>query len=246
MWFVCVSLPHACMHSQELGMLLMRLWMAPGGSPPRPGSGQDHWSFAQFVELLSSIELGTHFRCSQLDSGLRTIKDCQWCQCLCCLGTVYTLWLHEVGHCPAPGGTQAQFTSIRIKKMGLRISSWYLAKHTGISVTLQECASQGHRWPTAKPVMLDDVASSITSSMVSPAYFTLVTCTQCEPAFICKENRAPVAELPVLVVKYKLSCWCWALSAGPTIGRSALMPHSHCFIGNKHISSTLSPLGVTL
>lgn len=127
MWFVCVSLPHACMHSQELGMLLMRLWMAPGGSPPRPGSGQDHWSFAQFVELLSSIELGTHFRCSQLDSGLRTIKDCQWCQCLCCLGTVYTLWLHEVGHCPAPGGTQAQFTSIRIKKMGLRISSWYLA-----------------------------------------------------------------------------------------------------------------------
>uniref|UniRef100_A0AAR2M0E9 SH3 domain-containing protein n=1 Tax=Pygocentrus nattereri TaxID=42514 RepID=A0AAR2M0E9_PYGNA len=45
----------------------------------------------------------------------------------------------------------------------------------------------------------DDVAGSRSLSTASPDSVTSVTCAQCEPAFICEEHRAPVANLPILV-----------------------------------------------
>ncbi|CAJ0953179.1 unnamed protein product, partial [Ranitomeya imitator] len=56
-----------------------------------------------------------------------------------------------------------------------------------------------HCCPTAKSVMLKDVAGSRSFSTASPDSVTSVTCAQCEPAFICEEHREPVANLPILV-----------------------------------------------
>ncbi|KAI3359029.1 hypothetical protein L3Q82_015428 [Scortum barcoo] len=65
--------------------------------------------------------------------------------------------------------------------------------------------------PTAKPVMLEDVAGSRTFSTASPDSVTSVTCAQCEPAFICEEHRAPVANLPILVFSGKCQTSCTVL-----------------------------------
>lgn len=43
--------------------------------------------------------------------------------------------------------------------------------------------------PTAKPVVLDHAACSITFTTVSPDSIKYVTCAQCEPADICEEGR---------------------------------------------------------
>ena len=60
-------------------------------------------------------------------------------------------------------------------------------------------ASPDHHWPTTKQVMLDDVTGSITFTTVSPDSFTTVTCAHCEPALICEEKGAPMADLESLV-----------------------------------------------
>ena len=58
------------------------------------------------------------------------------------------------------------------------------------------------------PVLFTDVAGSRTFSMASPDSVTSVTCDQCEPAFICEEHRAPVANLPILVFSGKCQTSC--------------------------------------
>ncbi|KAI3373202.1 hypothetical protein L3Q82_006517 [Scortum barcoo] len=59
--------------------------------------------------------------------------------------------------------------------------------------------------------MLEDVAGSRTFSTASPDSVTSVTCAQCEPAFICEEHRAPVANLPILVFSGKCQTYCTVL-----------------------------------
>ncbi|KAJ8355046.1 hypothetical protein SKAU_G00226130 [Synaphobranchus kaupii] len=59
--------------------------------------------------------------------------------------------------------------------------------------------------------MLDDVAGSITFATASPDSFTSVTCAQCEPALICEENGAPMADLPILVFSGKCQSSCTVL-----------------------------------
>ncbi|KAI3375446.1 hypothetical protein L3Q82_003691 [Scortum barcoo] len=59
--------------------------------------------------------------------------------------------------------------------------------------------------------MLEDVAGSRTFSTASPDSVTSVTCAQCEPAFICEEHRAPVANLPILVFSGKCQTSCTVL-----------------------------------
>ncbi|KAI3358489.1 hypothetical protein L3Q82_014907 [Scortum barcoo] len=56
-----------------------------------------------------------------------------------------------------------------------------------------------------------DVAGSRTFSTASPDSYTFVTCAQCEPAFICEEHRAPVANLPILVFSGKCQTSCTML-----------------------------------
>ncbi|MED6295527.1 hypothetical protein CHARACLAT_032739 [Characodon lateralis] len=76
--------------------------------------------------------------------------------------------------------------------------------------------------------MLKDVAGSRSLSTVSPDSVTSVTCAQCEPAFICEEHRAPVANLPILVFsgKCKRPTPCWAVSITPICGHLAIIPSS--------------------
>ncbi|MED6266206.1 hypothetical protein CHARACLAT_033397 [Characodon lateralis] len=59
--------------------------------------------------------------------------------------------------------------------------------------------------------MLKDVAGSRSLSTVSPDSVTSVTCAQCEPAFFCKEHRAPVANSPSLVFSGKCQASCMVL-----------------------------------
>ncbi|MEQ2170324.1 hypothetical protein GOODEAATRI_034353 [Goodea atripinnis] len=59
--------------------------------------------------------------------------------------------------------------------------------------------------------MLKDVAGSRSLSTVSPDSVTSVTCAQCEPAFICEDHRAPVANLPILVFSGKCQASCTVL-----------------------------------
>lgn len=61
--------------------------------------------------------------------------------------------------------------------------------------------------------------SPLKFTMASPDSFTFVTCAQCEPAVICEENGAQIANLPILPK-------CWAVSIYPTRGSWALMPPS--------------------
>ena len=65
-------------------------------------------------------------------------------------------------------------------------------------MTLQGCASSDHRWPITKLVLLDDITGSTMFTTASSDSFILVTCAQCEPALICEENRAEMADLPFL------------------------------------------------
>ncbi|KAI3361633.1 hypothetical protein L3Q82_002003 [Scortum barcoo] len=65
--------------------------------------------------------------------------------------------------------------------------------------------------PLPNQVMLEDVAGSRTFSTASPDSVTSVTCAQCEPAFICEEHRAPVANLPILVFSGKCQTSCTVL-----------------------------------
>lgn len=57
------------------------------------------------------------------------------------------------------------------------------------SSTLQGYISPDHR-PTAKLVMLGDVAAGIMFTMASPGFFPCVTCVHCELALIYKESHA--------------------------------------------------------
>ncbi|XP_073326342.1 syntaphilin [Pagrus major] len=59
--------------------------------------------------------------------------------------------------------------------------------------------------------MLEDVAGSRTFSTASPDSVTSVACAQCEPASICEEHRAPVANLPILVFSGKCQTSCTVL-----------------------------------
>uniref|UniRef100_A0A3B5QS54 NACHT domain-containing protein n=1 Tax=Xiphophorus maculatus TaxID=8083 RepID=A0A3B5QS54_XIPMA len=59
--------------------------------------------------------------------------------------------------------------------------------------------------------MLKDVAGSRPLSTASPDSVTSVTCAQCEPAFICEEHKAPVANLPILVFSGKCQASCTVL-----------------------------------
>jgi len=59
--------------------------------------------------------------------------------------------------------------------------------------------------------MLEDVAGSRTFSTASPDSFTSVTCAQCEPALIREEHRAPMANLPILVLSGKCQSACTVL-----------------------------------
>ncbi|KAJ8356578.1 hypothetical protein SKAU_G00193720 [Synaphobranchus kaupii] len=46
---------------------------------------------------------------------------------------------------------------------------------------------------------------------ISQDSFTSVTCAQCEPALICEENGAPMANLPILVFSGKCQSSCTVL-----------------------------------
>ena len=61
--------------------------------------------------------------------------------------------------------------------------------------------------------MLEDVAGSRTFSTASPDCHVchMCSCAQCEPAFICEEHRAPVANLPILVFSGKCQTSCTVL-----------------------------------
>ena len=82
-------------------------WGGGGGSPPRPGSGHLRAPGQSLALLDGGGSTNTlHPRGSHLDSGLGNVRACQLHQCLRHPGTAYTLWLHDAGHCPAPGGTE--------------------------------------------------------------------------------------------------------------------------------------------
>ncbi|CAJ0950908.1 unnamed protein product [Ranitomeya imitator] len=59
--------------------------------------------------------------------------------------------------------------------------------------------------------MLKDVAGSKSLFTVSPDSVTSVTCSHCEPTFICEEHRAPVTNLPILVFYGKCQASCTVL-----------------------------------
>ncbi|CAJ0944364.1 unnamed protein product [Ranitomeya imitator] len=92
-------------------------------------------------------------------------------------------------------------------------------------VALQRNAIPHHYLPTAKLVMLKDAADSRSLSTASPDSVTSVTCTQCEPAFICEEYRAPVANLPILVFCGKCQASCTVL--GSHLGRESRKEELH-------------------
>lgn len=47
--------------------------------------------------------------------------------------------------------------------------------------------------------MLSDVTGIIMSTATQADYFMLVTCAQCEPAVVCDENEAAMADLLIMV-----------------------------------------------
>ncbi len=59
--------------------------------------------------------------------------------------------------------------------------------------------------------MLDDDADTITFSTASADTFTSVTCAQCEPVLIHKENKVPMLELLILVFSGKCRSSCTVL-----------------------------------
>ncbi len=130
-----------------------------------------------------------------------------------CLFTLDT----RVCHCPAPGGTQSHCTSVRSDSGSEDLisvsnsSKGTVDQHMEICVTLQRYSSTDHHWPTAKPLMLEDDADTITFSTASPDTFTSVTCAQCEPALIHKENKVPMLELLILVFSGKCRSSCTVL-----------------------------------
>ena len=110
------------------------------------------------------------------------------------------------GSPPRPGsGNQWACTSIRSDNLSKDFIPVPNNGQSTVGYDMEVCATrQGysppdHHWPTAKPVMLNDVTGSITFTTASPDSFTPVTCAQCEPALICEENGAPMADLPVLL-----------------------------------------------
>ncbi len=92
-----------------------------------------------------------------------------------------------------------------------------------ICVTLQRYSSPDHHWPTAKPLMLEDDADNITFSTASQHTFTSVTCSRCEPALICEENKVPMLELLILVYADQ-AAQCCTVSTDPTTGHQVLIP----------------------
>lgn len=74
--------------------------------------------------------------------------------------------------------------------------------------------------------MLDDVTGSITFSTASPDSLVPVTCAQCEPAVICEENRAPMADLPILVFSRECQSRCRELSCEYRSRKRMWGPHA--------------------
>ena len=97
---------------------------------------------------------------------------------------------------------------------GLRISSQYL-----MAVRLPLASTwRAVRPPKEMPphTMTDPPPNRLCWRMLqaaerSPRHLQTVTCAQCEPAFICEEHRAPVANLPILVFSGKCQTSCTVL-----------------------------------
>ena len=90
--------------------------------------------------------------------------------------------------------------------------------------------------------MLEDVAGSRTFSTASP---DSVTCAQCEPAFICEEHRAPVANLPILVFsgKCQMSCTVLGCKHNPHLWTSG--PHTTVMVSvSDHLSRHMHIYGL--
>ena len=205
----------------------------PWGALSRPLYGHQ-WAPGQSVTILGTVEC-TDTKCpigAQLDLGQGNKTDSQWHQWLRHAGTAYTLWPHQVGHCPAPGG--AHCTSVRSANCSEdsipvpNSSQGTVGYDKEVCATLQGFASPDHPWPTARPVMLDDVTGSTMSNTLSPDILRPDTCAQCEAALICEENRVPVINVPILVFSCKCQSTCmgWAVSTVLTTGCWVLMPPS--------------------
>lgn len=88
--------------------------------------------------------------------------------------------------------------------------------------------------------MLENVTGSRTFSTVSPDSVTSVTCAQCEPAFICEEQRAPVVNLPILVFSGRCQTSCPVLGCkhNPhlwTWGPQTILMESVCDCLSSHM-----------
>ena len=88
-----------------------------------------------------------------------------------------------------------------------------------------------HRF-TTRPVMLNDVAGSITFSLSSPDSFTSITGAQGEPALICEKYKKPMADLPFLVFSSKCQ-------SSATVQATLMKSVSDCLDRDIHTSGLL-------
>lgn len=90
-----------------------------------------------------------------------------------------------------------------------------------VCANLQGYSSADHHWPTAKPVMLDDAADSITFPTASADSFTSATCAHCEP---CSHLwRYLTCRFWCSLANASWAAWCKAVSTSLTLGCQALM-----------------------
>ena len=119
-------------------------------------------------------------------------------------GTAYTLWPHEVGHRPAPGGTMAHCNSVRSDNCS---EDFTLVPYTsqcavgydiGVCVTLQGYATPDHS----------------VNHAVSRLLHVCHMCSEWSCSHLWMED------LPIMVFSHKcqLSCMVLAVSKGPTRG----------------------------
>ena len=244
---------------QHPGVLLMRQWMFSWGISSQTwieasvnswtvcGATCRLWMEREMMSQMCSIGFRSGERAGE--SIASTHSSCRNCWHTC--DTTWGRALPCIRRNPGPPAPAYGLT------MGLRAPCTSIWSHNGSEdlipvpngsqgtsgehmegcVALQRNASPHYYWPTAKAVMLEDVAGRRTFSTASPDSVTSVTCAQCEPALICEEHRAPIANLPILVFSGKCQSPCTVLGCKhkPHLWMSA--PHT---IFMKSVSDSLS------
>ena len=81
---------------------------------------------------------------AQLDLGQGNMRANQWHQFLCHPGTAYTLWPHEAGHCPAPGGTRGPLQQRRSDNLSEDLIPVPNSSQGTVGYDMEVCASPDH------------------------------------------------------------------------------------------------------